>query len=168
MTNSNYAEGYDVLTGEVDMNNPCNSKYGKMHTCDAWLPTRNRYYAVTKQPTMPVALIVFGDKSHTDLYGPLSLTPIIFTLGMIHSEPQENNDDVQVLLSGQYVINVTQAVINEMQTEHTITVAWLMENTDKNNNQKYNLSKDLVRCLHKKIIHSEEAIARLLDTQEPL
>jgi hypothetical protein len=54
--------------------------------------------------------------------------------GMIHSEPQENNDDVQVLLSDQYVIDVTHAVINEMQTEHTVTIAWLTENTDKNNN----------------------------------
>ncbi len=44
---------------------------------------------------------------------------------MIHSEHQENDDDVQVLLSGQYEIDVSQAVINEMQTEHTITVAWL-------------------------------------------
>jgi hypothetical protein len=52
---------------------------------------------------------------------------------MIHSRHQENNGDVQVLL-GQYEINVLQAVINEMQTEHTMTVAWLMENTDKNNN----------------------------------
>ena len=56
---------------------------------------------------------------------------------MIHSEHQENNDDVQVLLSGQYEIDVLQAVINEMQTEHTMTVAWLTENTDKNNNLKY-------------------------------
>ncbi len=29
---------------------------------------------------MPVGLIVFGDKSHTDLHGALSLTSIIFTL----------------------------------------------------------------------------------------
>jgi hypothetical protein len=54
--------------------------------------------------------------------------------GMIQSETQENNDNVQVLLSGQHIIDVTQAVINinEMQAEHTITVAWLPENTDKN------------------------------------
>ncbi len=57
---------------------------------------------------------------------------------MIHSEHQEKDDDVQVLLSGQYEINVSQAVINEMQTEHTMTVAWVMENTDKNNNLKNN------------------------------
>jgi hypothetical protein len=81
---------------------------------------------------------------------------------MIHSKPQENNDDVHVLLSGQYVIDITQAVINEMQTEHTVTVAWLTENTDKNNNQKYNLCKDLVWCLHIKIIHSEEVITKII------
>jgi hypothetical protein len=67
---------------------------------------------------------------------------------MIHSKHQENDDDVQVLLSGQYKIDVLQAVINEMQKEHNVMVAWLTENTDKNNNLKYKLSKDLVRCLH--------------------
>jgi hypothetical protein len=72
------------------MNNPCNSKYGKVHTGDAWLPARNRYFAVTKQPTMPVALIVFGDKSHTDLHGTLSLTPIIFTLTLFNRSTHNN------------------------------------------------------------------------------
>jgi hypothetical protein len=81
---------------------------------------------------------------------------------MIHSKHQENDDDVQVLLSGQYGIDVLQAVINEMQTEHTVTVAWLTENTDKKNNLKYKLSKDLVWCLHRKIIHSEEAITKII------
>ncbi len=81
---------------------------------------------------------------------------------MIHSKHPENDDDVQVLLSGRYEINVLQAVINEMQSEHTMTVAWLMENTDKNNNLKYKLSEDLVWCLHQKIIHSEEAITKII------
>jgi hypothetical protein len=83
MNDSNFAKGYNVRTGEVDMNNPCNLKYGKVHTGDAWLPARNRYCTVTKQQTMPIALIVFRDKSHTDLHGTLSLTPIIFTLTFI-------------------------------------------------------------------------------------
>ncbi len=34
---------------------------------------------------MPVGLIVFGDKSHTDLHGVLSLTPIIFTFTFFNS-----------------------------------------------------------------------------------
>ncbi len=47
MTDSNFAKEYNVLTGEVDMNNPVNSKYGKVHTGDAWLPARNRYCTLT-------------------------------------------------------------------------------------------------------------------------
>ena len=33
---------------------------------------------------MPIALIVFGDKSHTDLHGALSVTPIIMTLSLFN------------------------------------------------------------------------------------
>ena len=55
---------------------------------------------------------------------------------MIHSKHQQNDDNVQILLSGQYEIDVLQAVINQMQTKHTVMVAWLMQNTDKNNNLK--------------------------------
>jgi hypothetical protein len=84
MTDMNFAEGYNVLTGEVDINNPCNSKYREVYTGDAWLPARNRYCLLAERPTMPVALIVFGDKSHTDLHGTLSLTPIIFTLTLFN------------------------------------------------------------------------------------
>ncbi len=32
MSNTNFAEGYNVLTGDVDNNNPCNQKYGEVHT----------------------------------------------------------------------------------------------------------------------------------------
>jgi hypothetical protein len=41
MRESNFAEGYNVLTGAVDKDHPSNSKYGKIHTGDAWLPARN-------------------------------------------------------------------------------------------------------------------------------
>ncbi len=90
MNNSNFAKGYNVLTGEVDMNNPCNSKYSKVHTGDAWSPARNKYCTVAKQQTMPVVLIVFGDKSHTDLHGTLSLRPIIFTLTLFNQSASNN------------------------------------------------------------------------------
>ncbi len=39
---------------------------------------------------MPVALIVFGDKSHTDVHGTLSLTPIIFTLTLFNRSACNN------------------------------------------------------------------------------
>ncbi len=40
---------------------------------------------------MPVGLIVFGDKFHTDLHGALSLTPIIFTLTLINHAAQNDS-----------------------------------------------------------------------------
>jgi len=39
---------------------------------------------------MPVALIVFVDKTHTDLHGALSLTPIIFTLILFNRASRNN------------------------------------------------------------------------------
>jgi hypothetical protein len=35
MSNTNFAEDYNILTGDVDNNNPCNQKYGEVHTGDA-------------------------------------------------------------------------------------------------------------------------------------
>jgi hypothetical protein len=80
MVDTNFADCYDVLTRDVDVNNPTNDKHGEVHTGDAWIPARDRYCSNPQGPTMPVGLIVFGDKSHTNLHGTLSLTPIIFTL----------------------------------------------------------------------------------------
>jgi hypothetical protein len=39
---------------------------------------------------MPVGLIIFGDKSHTNLHGSLALTPIIFTLTLFNRISQNN------------------------------------------------------------------------------
>jgi hypothetical protein len=77
MNEKNLAEGYNVFTGKVD-NHPANNKYGEVHTGDAWIPARDRY--CQNNTDMPIGLIVFGDKSHSDLHGALSLTLIIFTL----------------------------------------------------------------------------------------
>ena len=69
-----------MLLGDVDHNHPSNIKYGEVHTGDAWIPVRDRFCYDTGRKEMPVALIVFGDKSYTNLHGTLALTPIIFTL----------------------------------------------------------------------------------------
>jgi hypothetical protein len=74
---TNFAEGYNVLTGEVSVNHPSNQRYGEIHTGDSWIKAKNIY--CKEKDSMPVGLIVFGDNSHTDLHGALSLTPIIFT-----------------------------------------------------------------------------------------
>jgi hypothetical protein len=80
--------GYIVLTGEVD-NHPANNKYGEVHTGDAWLPARDVY--CQNKTAMSVGLILFGDKSHTDLHGALSLTPIIFTLTLFNRAAQNDS-----------------------------------------------------------------------------
>ena len=84
MKEQNFAEGYNLLTGEV----PANNKYGKVHTGDAWSPTRKRY--CQKENDMPVGFIVFADKSHTVLHGALSLTLIIFTLPLFNRAYRNN------------------------------------------------------------------------------
>ncbi len=90
MVDTNFADGYDVLTGDGDVNNPSNDKYGKVDTGDAWIPARDRYCSNPQGPTMPVGLIVFGDKSHTNLHGTLSLTPIIFPLTLFNRTARNN------------------------------------------------------------------------------
>ncbi len=81
MNKKNFTEGYNVFSGEVDKY-PANKKYGEVHTGDAWIPTRYRY--CQNNTDMPVGLIIFRDKSHTDLHEALSLTPIIFTLTLFN------------------------------------------------------------------------------------
>ncbi len=77
-----------MLTGEVD-NHPSNNKYGEVHTGDAWLPARDRY--CQNKTDILVELTVFGDKSHTDLHGALSLTLIIFTLKLFNRATQNDS-----------------------------------------------------------------------------
>jgi hypothetical protein len=90
MVDTNFADGYNVLTRDVDVNNPTKDKYGEVHTGDAWIPARDRYCSNPQGPTMPVGLIVFGDKFHTDLNGTLSLTPIIFILTLFYQTARNN------------------------------------------------------------------------------
>ena len=88
MKESNFAEGYNVLTGEVLKDHPANNRYGEVHTGDAWIPARSLY--CQDDSDMPVGLIIFADKLHTDLYGALSLTPIIFTLTLFNRACRNN------------------------------------------------------------------------------
>ena len=72
---NNLADGYDLFPGEVDGNNQHNNRYGKVHTGDAWEPAQ-KYYCGNSKEFMPISLIVFGDKTHMDLHGSLSVIPI--------------------------------------------------------------------------------------------
>jgi hypothetical protein len=88
MNENNFAEEYNVLTDKVD-NHPAINKYGEVHTGDAWVPVRDRYCQI--KTDMPVRLILFGDKSHTDLHGALSLTLIIFTVTLFNRAAQNDS-----------------------------------------------------------------------------
>ena len=92
MNETNIALGYDVFTGDVDETIPENQCYGEIHTGNQWLPARDRYCSNNNEMAneMPIALIIFGDKSHTNLHGSLSLTPIIFTLTLFNWSTRNN------------------------------------------------------------------------------
>ena len=74
--------------------------------------------------TMPVGLIVFGDKSHTDLHGVLSFTPIIFTFTFFNQAARNNPrfwrpfTYVPNLSYGKGTANQTPTK-NKIQDEHT-------------------------------------------------
>jgi hypothetical protein len=78
MQPKNIAPGYDIFTGRsVGGQDGC---YGKIHTGDAWEPACKHFCGDHHPMNMPIALVIFGDKSHLDLHGSLSTLPIIFTL----------------------------------------------------------------------------------------
>ena len=89
MSSENIAEGYDLHTGLVDDQSDSNQCYGEIHTGDAWKPAL-RHYCGQKGSHMPLSLVVFGDKTHTDLHGSLSVTPIIFTLTCFNRKARNN------------------------------------------------------------------------------
>jgi hypothetical protein len=88
MKPENIAEGYDLFTGksvvEVD-------HLGEIHTGAAWEPARQRFCGDDPN-NMPLALVVFADKSHLDLHGTLSTLPIIFTLSCFNEQSRNSVD----------------------------------------------------------------------------
>ena len=83
MKKKNFAEGYNIFTGEEWDDDECNQNYGEIHTGDAWEPALSRYCGRNCK-YMPIALVLFGDKSHTDLHGMLSVEPVTFTLSLFN------------------------------------------------------------------------------------
>ena len=94
MKKENFVEGYDIFTGMVDPNHPANDVYGEIHTGDVWENARSHYCDNDNGETvfMPLALIIFGDKSHTDLHGSLAVTPLIFTLSFFNQQARNRTE----------------------------------------------------------------------------
>lgn len=89
MKQENFADGLNVFTGEVDCSLPCNKFYGEIHTGDSWLRTKERFCGKAGK-YMPFGMVIFGDKSHTDLHGSLSVTPITFTATFFNRSVRNN------------------------------------------------------------------------------
>jgi hypothetical protein len=73
---NNLAEGYDIFIGKGSQPDDI---YGEIHTVDAWEPAR-QHFCGDDLCNMPLALVIFGDKSDLDLHGTLSTLPLTFTL----------------------------------------------------------------------------------------
>jgi len=89
MKEENFAAGLDIFTGNVDTNCDENNSYGEIHTGDAWEPARDKFCGRDGK-YMPFGMIIFGDKSHTDLHGSLSVTPITFTATFFNRKARNN------------------------------------------------------------------------------
>jgi hypothetical protein len=85
MQPNNIAKSYDLFTGKCEANNT-EDCYGEIHTGDAWKPAQKCFCGDDNPKNMPIALVIFGDKSHLDLHGSLSTLPIIFTLSCFNQE----------------------------------------------------------------------------------
>ena len=66
MQPDNLAEGLDIFTGNVDAQCKFNCLYGEIHTGNAWKPAV-QCFCGSEGKTMPFGVVVFGNKSHTDL-----------------------------------------------------------------------------------------------------
>lgn len=74
MDDDNLAAGLDIFTGHAEESDVL----GEVHTGTAWPAAVEKF--CDSDLDMPVGLIIFIDKTHTDLHGSLSTTPVLFTL----------------------------------------------------------------------------------------
>ncbi len=84
------AHCYDLLTNKCEGNNK-DDRYGEIHTEDAWEAAQQQFCGNDNPINMPIALVIFADKSHLDLHGSLSLLPIIFTLSCFSHESRNKD-----------------------------------------------------------------------------
>ena len=80
---------------------------------------------------------------------------------IIETQRLDPDDDATIVLSGKYEIILTPLIIEEMRDQHTVTVLWHSKNTEKTNNPKNELCRDLVRCLYRKITQEGEHITHI-------
>jgi hypothetical protein len=77
-------------------------------------------------------------------------------------EDTDEEDDVHIKLSGKYELEVTPEMIDKMDTDEPIDVAWLTGKAKKMNSSKYKLKKELVQCLVRIINDSTKNITMIV------
>ncbi len=89
MNKENFAVRLDDFTGNVHTTCNQNNLCGEIHTGDATEPAREKFCGRDGK-YMPFGIIIFGNKSHTDLHGSLSVTPITFTATFFNCKARNN------------------------------------------------------------------------------
>jgi hypothetical protein len=74
----------------------------------------------------------------------------------------DEEDNVHIILTGKYELEVTPEIIEKVETNQTIDIVWLTGNAKKTNSRKYKLKKELVQCLVRKINDSTENIKMIV------
>ncbi len=155
MKEENFAEGYDIFTGAEIEGCAANNKYGEIHTGDAWKPALTRFCGSNGE-YMPIALVLFGDKSHTDLHGLLSVEPVSFTLSLFNRSAR-NLPQFWRLLG--YVPNLSagkgeanrMSATDKIQNEHNCLAFILKSVIDINNRGGNSNHSARTRSPHKSV-----------------
>jgi len=64
-------------------------------------------------------------------------------------------EDVNIILSGKYEIVVNKDVIEKMERDGSVHVNWSFDDCNKTGNKKYNLKRDLVRVIHRRLVETK-------------
>jgi len=76
----------------------------------------------------------------------------------------QRGEDVDIILSGQDEIVVNKDVIEMMERDGSVHVAWSFDNFKKMGNKKFNLKRDLVRVIHRRLVETKKTLRLFLDT----
>ena len=119
MIKENFLDHYDIWTGMCTIKV---TKFGDVHTGEEWAPAVQKFCKNNKQ-YFPLPLVCFYNKSHSDLWGGLSSSPMIFC-PLIFKQHVRNKVDFWNIL--QYVPNLsygrgkhdTSTTQQRLQDEH--------------------------------------------------
>ena len=67
----------------------------------------------------------------------------------------QRGEDVNIILSGQYEIVVNKDVIEVMERDGSVHVTWSFDHFKKMGNKKFNLKRDLVRVIHRRLVETK-------------